>query len=256
MASQAWNLFDGLPGTPPHAAFANPLLLSQRATGWGGLRGLGLGLGLGVTPAGPDLTQVIGMAAVAQADPDQDDASRLEMIVGPIIAGVTMGLMLLFSRKGPKQKVATTKIVNDVEPLLRQNVDAYLAGDRTPLSQTQALANFDAGWQYVLDNCGATVMGDPGQRCISERMEGATPHWDACPVEGCRNWFQMYRDPIRDNPPVAVPGSFVTDPMNMGPMDMIDSLFGTGGGDRTGAGGINPLWLLAGGLVVMMLALD
>ena len=240
MASQAWNLFDGLPGTPPHAAFANPLLLSQRATGWGGLRGLGL----------------------AQADPDQDDASRpesivgLESIVGPIIAGVAAGLMLLFSRKGPKQKVATTKIVNDVEPLLRQNVDACLAGDRTPLSQTQALANFDAGWQYVLDNCGATVMGDPGQRCISERMEGATPHWDACPVEGCRNWFQMYRDPIRDNPPVAVPGSFVTDPMNMGPMDMIDSLFGTGGGDRTGAGGINPLWLLAGGLVVMMLALD
>lgn len=109
-------------------------------------------------------------------------------IIGPIVAGVTIGLSLLFARKGPQQKRATTAIVNDVEPHLQANLRGYFDGPRTQSSQQQAIQNFYAGWQYVLDQCGAAAMGEPGQRCISERAESSTTPY---------NWFHLYLDPIR-----------------------------------------------------------
>jgi hypothetical protein len=112
-------------------------------------------------------------------------------IIGAVVAGVTLGLMALFGRKGPRQKVATTQIVDKVEPLLQQNLAGYMAGPHTVSSQVQALNNFDAGWQYVVDNCGIPEMGDPGERCISERQAGGV--WD---------WFARYRTPIVQDPNV------------------------------------------------------
>ena len=163
-------------------------------------------------------------------------------IVGPIIAGITIGLSLLFGRKGPKQKVATTAIVNDVEPKLKQNVDAYLAGPRYYSAQQQAIANFYAGWNYVLQHCGDPSMGDPGQRCISERQEGAHPQWDACRNSpgGCPNWFQLYLDPIRNDPNVQ------PDPT------VLDTAASTIDQAVSGAvGGIPTPLLLAGGLLLV-----
>ena len=113
-------------------------------------------------------------------------------VIGGIVVGVTLALTMLFARKGPKQKVATTQIVDAVEPHLRDNLDGYFAGPRTVSSQRQALANFDAGWQYVLENCGQTVMGDPGRRCVEERQPGG--QWD---------WFVLYRDAIANDPEVT-----------------------------------------------------
>jgi hypothetical protein len=114
-------------------------------------------------------------------------------IVGPVIAGVTLGLMALFARKGPRQKVATTQIVDQVEPLLAKNRDEYLALPvHNTSAQQQAIANFEAGWQYVVEHCGIPEMGDPGQRCISERKRGG--RWD---------WFALYLDPIANDPNVV-----------------------------------------------------
>lgn len=147
-------------------------------------------------------------------------------VVGAIVAGVTIGLMALFNRKGPKQKVATTQIVDSVEPMLAENRDGYLNGPRTRSSQAQALANFDAGWEYVRQNCGDVSMGDPGKRCISERDRGG--RWD---------WFTLYRDPIAHDPDVQ------PDP------SVIDAVFGDPGG-----GGRSPLPLfLALGLAMTAL---
>ncbi len=115
-------------------------------------------------------------------------------IVGPIIAGVTLGLGFLFGRKRPKQKVAATHIVDELEPMLRQNRDAYLAGPRTPEAQQQALANFDAGWEWLTSAqaCGNPELGPPGEWCIADRVRGGK--WD---------WFALYRDPIEQTPPDA-----------------------------------------------------
>ena len=117
-------------------------------------------------------------------------------VIGAVVAGVTLGLVALFARRGPKQRVATTLIVDKVEPLLAQNRDGYLSGPRTVSSQAQALANFDAGWQYVVEHCGIPEMGDPGKRCISERQRGG--QWD---------WFFYYREPIENDPEVVPDGS-------------------------------------------------
>lgn len=118
-------------------------------------------------------------------------ATSLIPVIGPIVAGVTIGLSLLWNRKGPKQKVATTAVVDQVEPLLKENVAGYLSGPHTQSSQRQALANFDAGWAWVVDHCDIPEMGDPGQRCVSERQAGG--RWD---------WFALYRTPIANDPGV------------------------------------------------------
>jgi len=114
-------------------------------------------------------------------------------IIGPVVAGVTLGLGLLFSRKRPKQKVAATHIVDDLEPHLKANLKGYFEGPRTETAQRQALANFDAAWSYLTSRqgCGNPELGPPGQWCISDRARGG--RWD---------WFRLYRDPIADDPEV------------------------------------------------------
>jgi hypothetical protein len=161
-------------------------------------------------------------------------------IIGAAVAGATIGLMLLFSRKGPRQKVATTEIVNKVEPLLQDNLRGYLEGPRTVESQRQALENFTAAWQYVLDHCGIPEMGEPGQRCISERQQGGSAPW--CPTSTGCDWFTLYRDPIANdvpNMPASSPGASVFEPLA--------SIFG--GSDGAGGGGSLIPLLIGGGLI-------
>lgn len=107
--------------------------------------------------------------------------------VGPIVAGVGIALGFIFNRKGPKQKIATTAIVNDLEPLLKQNLDGYLSGPRTKTSQAAALKNFDDAWTFLTSSagCGNRDMGNPGKACIADRSRSG--RWD---------WFSYYRDPI------------------------------------------------------------
>jgi len=114
-------------------------------------------------------------------------------IIGPAVAGVTLGLGLLFSRKRPRQKVAATHIVDDLEPHLKANLKGYLEGPRTKTAQRQAIANFDAAWAYLTSQqgCGNPQLGPPGEWCIRDRARGG--QWD---------WFAMYRDPIADDPEV------------------------------------------------------
>jgi hypothetical protein len=111
-------------------------------------------------------------------------------VIGAAVAGVTLGLQLLFNRKGPQQKVASTKIVDELEPLLQNNVEAYLSGPRTRSSQAAALQNFDDAWAWLTgaEACGNAALGNPGKACISDRSRGGK--WD---------WFSRYRDPISED---------------------------------------------------------
>lgn len=151
---------------------------------------------------------------------------------GPIGAGVAAAisaLQLLFSRKGPKQKTATTAIVNQVEPILKQNLAGYLAGPRTVSSQTVALGVFDAGFAYVVEYCDIPQMGAPGKACVSERSPGGK--WD---------WYAYYRDPIANDPNV-VPDPTGTEEIG----SSLSSLFGT----NTTGEGIDPKILIAAALI-------
>jgi hypothetical protein len=116
--------------------------------------------------------------------------------VGLAVAGVAIAVGLILSRKGPQQRIASTAIVNELEPLLRQNVDAYFGGPRTRSSQAQALKTFDDAWAYLISAqaCGAPELGNPGRACISDRQAGASTWTDANGQPW--NWFIGYRDPI------------------------------------------------------------
>lgn len=111
-------------------------------------------------------------------------------VIGAAVAGVTLGLQLLFNRKGPQQKVASTKIVDELEPLLKNNVEAYISGPRTRSSQAAALQNFDDAWAWLsgAEACGNPALGNPGKACLSDRARGGK--WD---------WFARYRDPISED---------------------------------------------------------
>jgi hypothetical protein len=114
-------------------------------------------------------------------------------VIGAAVAGVTLGLQLLFNRKGPKQKRITTEIVNELEPHLKANLDAYFAGPRTRASQAAAVKNFDDAWAWLTSAqaCGNPDLGNPGKACIADRARGGK--WD---------WFAYYRDPIANDPQV------------------------------------------------------
>lgn len=155
-------------------------------------------------------------------------------VIGGAVAAVALALTAWFNRKGPKQKVATTEIVEKLANaqgtgIMQQNLQAYMAGPHTVSSQAQALANFDAAWQWLLENCGAPEMGDPGERCISERQRG-----------GMYDMAKDNRDPIANDPNV------VPDPSITG--DIV------GAAEGLVSGGLGPL-LLAGGLIFVALSM-
>ncbi len=138
-------------------------ILAGTAPLWAGGGAAAAGAGAGAAGAGAGAAG--GGAATTAAM-----SSVVIPIIGVAVAGVTLALIAIFNRKGPKQKTETTQVVEEVIRQLQANLAAYQAGPHTISSQAQALANFDAGWQLILQNCGQQEMGDPGQRCILERM--------------------------------------------------------------------------------------
>ncbi len=153
----------------------------------------GLGFSLGTCPCEiPALkTRGVGQASAAGM-----------AISGGISAGVSIattfiGSWLADKRATGQQKVASTSIVNDLEPLLNQNKNAYLAGPRTCADQAAALSAFDSAWQYLQSpqECGSIQLGTAGQNCINDRAPGG--EWD---------WTAMYRNPIANDQSCATSG--------------------------------------------------
>lgn len=124
-------------------------------------------------------------------------------VIGAAVVGVTMWLSAMYKRGA--QKEAATNIVDQIEVQLKANLDGYLNGPRTVESQLQALANFDAGWDAVVQNCSNPELGSAGQRCISERQQGGIAPWCTTPDKRGCDWFTRYRDPIANDVPVQTP---------------------------------------------------
>ena len=198
-----------------------------------GMRMAGMGMGeaypTGVMPAASS-------AAIAGGTAAGLIPVALIPFIGPIVAGVTFGLSKLFNRKAGGQKIAATQIVDEAERAMIENRDGFLAGPRTESSKAQALANFDAAWQYIKEGCGNPELADAGRRCISERQRG-----------GVYDYFAAYRDPISAVAATADPS-------------IASSLFGGGGSTSAGGGAfsfdtggasMNPLiWLVGGGALI------
>lgn len=151
-------------------------------------------------------------------------------VIGAVVTGITLAITAWMSRKGPKQKVATTQIANEIAGMMEQNRDAYLAGPHTISSQAQALANFDALWSALMERCDDPEMGDPGDRCVSERQRG-----------GIYDMARDNRDPIANDPNV-VPDPTVLDTAGSSVSQVLGSV---------GLGGGSGMLLLAGAALLL-----
>jgi hypothetical protein len=61
-------------------------------------------------------------------------------------------------------------------------------------------ANFDYAWSQLTQMWSDPALGEPGQRAIQDRQQGACKWRDG---QGqCWNWFTGYRDPIAFDPEV------------------------------------------------------
>lgn len=158
-----------------------------------------------VSGVGATLTPVIAHSIFAGAAGAAMPAFAIP-VVGAAIFGITLALSAILGRKGPKQKEAATKAVQQVEQLMRDNLNAYMAGPRTPDTQLMAKTNFEQAWAWMTgpDGCGNPALGDAGKRCISERQRGGNigqtgdNPWCTDP-KGCDMWVTMY-DPIVNDP--------------------------------------------------------
>ena len=174
-------------------------------------------------------------------------------VIGAAVAGVCLAIMAIISRKGPKQKEATTQVANDVQKALQDNLNAYMAGPRTMSSQAQALATFDAGYAFLVgpSGCGSSEMGDPGLRCIFERQpEGTCSQAQADAAHESLSDCGKYsakrdlRDPIANDPNVKPDPTFIEETGQL-----IDSV--TGGLVSSSTGTSSGLgWLLLAGLAL------
>jgi hypothetical protein len=115
--------------------------------------------------------------------------------------------------------VQATNVVNQAEPLLQQNLSAYLSAPvHYESAQAQALANFEAVWGAVNAACASPSLGMPGANCIAQREQGACAYktspggwsngtytYPGANGSGstCWNWFVGYHDPIANDPTVV-----------------------------------------------------
>lgn len=116
-------------------------------------------------------------------------------IIGTIVGGIALAVAALGIGNGCGQTcTATTAVVNQVEPYMKQNVQAANdqaaanGGCLTSAEVQTLVANFNQLWNYVQQNC-SQVGGPGGKQCIADRQRGGK--WD---------WFSYYLDPINAFP--------------------------------------------------------
>lgn len=120
--------------------------------------------------------------------------SAIVPIIGPVVAGVTLLIGMLGVGNGCGGTCTeATQVVNQVEPLMQQNLAAaqqavQQTGCLTQQEQTQLIANFNSLWQQVVSNCGQ-IPAPGGTQCISDRKPG-----------GKYDWTSYYLTPIKNMP--------------------------------------------------------
>jgi hypothetical protein len=142
-------------------------------------------------------------------------------LIGPIIGGVALLVSALGIGNGCGGTCTeATQVVNQAEPILKQNLEAAqqtLANNGCLTSSEQAtlVANFNSVWNQVKQQCGQ-IPAPGGTQCISDRSPG-----------GRYDWTSYYLTPIMNMP--------VCDASSVG----------------ASLGSMNPLLLIGGGILVL-----
>lgn len=167
---------------------------------------------MGVSLAATGATTGVAVAASSGAIAASTAALAVP-IIGAVAAGIT--LLLSFAFKPDLKKIATTHIVNQAEPYLKQNVDTFLqlvsTGQANEQTRQAAEQVFNGWWQQVVNACSQGDYGSAGRNCIGDRQRGGK--WD---------WFKLYYDPIVN--------AKISAPVAGDVSSSIAAMFGTGGG--------------------------
>jgi hypothetical protein len=161
-------------------------------------------------------------------------------VIGAALVGATLLAVYLIKNSGCGITcIETSEWANKAAQALQQNLDAYMAlpAPRPEAAKKVALANFDAIWNTLKQQCGQSGTGNAGVRCITDRQSGACKWRDASGA--CWNWDIGYRKPI-ENDPVASPTS--------------TSAFSADLSSLESGGSLLPL-LMAGGLIALAVSL-
>lgn len=168
-------------------------------------------------------------------------------IIGAAVAAVSLGIEAILHSGCGQTCVVTSQWANQAEPHLQQNISAYFAiNPPRPRSVQQiALANFDAVWNTLVQQCNQPGLGDAGQNCINDRQSGACK-WHATSqtypgspaVGACWNWFNGYRDPIANDTQVYNDGGVTS---------------AASGAAVSGTSGFDPTLLMIGGGILLLL---
>jgi hypothetical protein len=217
-------------GTPT----APPGLLAQRVRLAHAKANADAGTGLGQTPsvssdvsslvaAGASVTTGI-LGALSAAAVGGSMAGPIGLAIAGV-AAIAIVLVKIFSGCG-QTCVEATAIANQVEPVLLQNLQQYMAAPVHYASlQAAALNNFNTAWQGLVQGCGSGALATTkaGENCIANRQQGscayktspggwqqdASGNWSYVypgangSGTACWDWFIGYYDPIANDPTVV-----------------------------------------------------
>lgn len=181
----------------------------------------------GSTLASSALTLASTTAAIPVAGAIIAAGAALASFIGYLVANSGCGQTCIVS----------SDEANKIEPLLQQNLNAYLSSPRTAQDQAAALQNFDAAWGALVQFCSNPQLGDAGKNCIADRQSGSCKWRDDSGA--CWNWFTGYRDPIAND---------VVNPSPVGSGAVTDLLSNLSGS----IAGISPVLLIGGGLILIL----
>lgn len=167
-----------------------------------GRMGAGVGMGATGTQIAGSVTGTAATIAGSNAGAIAGALGVAVPVVGIAIAGIAFVVTAWLNRMGPKQKRWTTQIADEATAQLQQVKQIYFSTPYNPANQSAALGAVDQLLQAIAEGCGQTQMGEPGRRCISERLvRGGSAPW--CPTgTGC-DYYTEYRDPIANDPRAA-----------------------------------------------------
>ena len=244
--------------------------------------------GLGQTT---NVTQTAAAVAASGATATASILVALSVITGPVglvigaIAAIAPLIVKLFSGCGATCTQATT-YANQVEPILNQNLQAYLSSPiRTVSMQAAAINNYNTAISSLTAACGQAALGQAGVNCIDERVNASSCQWKAqaggwvqnsdgtCTYtpwgangsgSSCWNWVIGYLDPIQNDPCVQPDSVLTSNTSSAGTTDTstssLTNLLNGSSSDLLSStvtvGALNiPTWvLLAGGAALLLLA--
>lgn len=171
-------------------------------------------------------------------------------IVGTIIGAVALAIGALGIGNGCGGTCTeATQVVNQAEPLLKQNLAAAQAqavangGCLTSAELSTAIANFNSVWSQVVANC-QKIPAPGGTQCISDRSPG-----------GKYDWTSYYLTPLNAIPVCSTASaSSVSNPVSNTGNVVVDSVSNAVSSVATSIGiSSEVLWLGAVGLAAFLL---